>query len=52
MKLKMIVLGALALAPVLAFARPVQSTGTRVRSTFFHDRSPRLHDQHLSVAHH
>ena len=54
MKLKAILFGvlALALAPTLAFAQPVQTTGTRLRPTLFHDRSPRLHDQHLSVAHH
>ncbi len=41
----------LVLSPALAFAHPIQSTGTRVRPTMFHDRSPRLHD-HTPVAHH
>ena len=54
MKMKSMVFGVLALvlAPTLAFAQHTQSTGTRVRPTLYHDRSPRLHDQHLSVAHH
>ncbi len=53
MKLKPMTFAALVLAfsPILAFARPVQSTGTRIRPNMFHDRSPKLHD-HTPVAHH
>ena len=53
MNLKSMTLAALilVLSPALAFAHPIQSTGTRVRPTMFHDRSPRLHD-HTPVAHH
>ena len=43
---------ALALAPTIATAQPIRNTGPHMRPNLFHDRSPQMHQQHNSVAHH
>ncbi len=43
---------ALTIAPAFANAQPIRNTGPHMRPNLFHDRSPQMHQQHNSIAHH